>query len=154
MNSLEIEFHVINTGTGHEWVIKVSYIKQELSYLPDSIVCVSYKLFKVKLKCCAGFYEHHLSKFVLYLFILGVECHVIFFHFKNEQYLRYFSCREGRLSPMRVLGTFFATNDKNAHRILNNCPKRVNKHCVKFNLCASKRSSSQMFWLSGRVNIP
>ena len=36
-------------------VIKVSYIKQELSYLPASIVDVSCKLLRVKFKWCVEF---------------------------------------------------------------------------------------------------
>ena len=73
-----MEFHAIDTGTGHESVIQVTYIEQELSYLSDNIVDVSYKLFKVKFKCCTGFSATPYF-FVVYVFILGMEFHVMYF---------------------------------------------------------------------------
>ena len=80
---LEIEFHTLDTGTDMNWLYR--YIKQELSYLPDSIVNISNQLLQVKIKHSKGFtatphffWASFIQTYYKFISIdYGISCHVI-----------------------------------------------------------------------------
>lgn len=63
-----------------------------------------------------------------------------------------FAVGKGRYIPSCVLWSFFAASGKNVHKFLNNHPKTVNKHGVKFfHLKCIKRTHSQAFCCQGAL---
>jgi hypothetical protein len=138
-------------GKVHRTRIKLSV---KLSYLSDSIVYVSYKLLKVKLKFCTGFSA--IPNFFVVYFLYWVW--------------NFMSCTS-TLKRINIQGIFHVGKANKAQCVFwGHFLLRITKMPIEFlrtaqNLwikivwssifeCASKRSSCQMFLLSGRVNIP
>ena len=137
------------------WIGYIGNIhRTTISYLSDSIVYVSHKLLKVKFKCCTGFSAT--PYFLLYNCLYWVwnfmSCT---FTLKRIDLQGIFHVGKANIAQCVFWGHFLLLMTKKPIEFLwtvqNLWIKIVWSSIFE---CASKRSSSQMFWLSWRVNIP
>ena len=129
------------------------YIKEELSYLPDSIVIISNQLLQVKFKCSRGSLHTSLFMSIIYPNLLYIY---------QYWWWNLTSCNS-TLKKNNLWGNFHVGKANNAQWVFfgNAIEFIITAQNLWINIvrssvfeCASKWSSSQIFWLSGRVNIP
>ena len=130
-----------------------SYINQEFSYLQDSFVNISNQLLQVWFKHTRGFPAHLTS-----LFISIIYPNLLYI----DQYWSWNFMSFNFTLKRTIWGNFHVGKANNAQSVF--WEMHIEFLITAQNLwiiivwssvfeCASKRSSSQIFWLSGRVNI-